>query len=574
MSRGTVVLVVVAAALALGLYLTRGETEELPSLTQPLLDGHQLFEAKTIVIRNQPEAQPIELARAGYRFDVLEPVRDVASGARLQSVAAVMDNAQVRRCYERPAITDDLREQLGLIEPRAAVRIDFDDGVVEFEIGSDGPLGEEVWLAMEGEIYQGSNALWSAIQGNPDDFREAVVFLNTPSSMRRARVTRLGAAEDEPDVIELERRGNEYWLARPVVDRAHHAAAQGFLGSLLGVHVGSFVAGNSMPRPRPDIAIEVDGQYGSERLTFWQQPDGLLLGHQSPREIDFTVNGRDLMRMLSVPAQQLRSRIVIPVEPEEIVRFRLDPGAGRGKAVVLERGAKELFELHQPVLNPGNPAAAAELLDVVHGLAVQEFVGDGGTGADLAKFGLDHDYFTVEVTARFQPRPTVLHLGRRDGELRYVRRADQPYVLAVSADAAAVFERPWSDFVDRHIYGLRASDIDQVVIGDGGDAVTYTRGEDRGWRLDGRPVPAFADLVDGVLADLTAKDVASVDAVGDLGEGIALRLLGRRGAELVSLTIYRPADPDAGMWVGCAGLGQLRFRLFQSGSDALRAYLR
>lgn len=540
--RAAVILAALVGLLWLGLLLTRDRDGADLDPTEPALRGHRLGEAVRLQVRGQPEAQPIVLERAaGHAFAMTEPMRDLASQARLAALAAAWDGARLVRVHSREDATPDLLRRLGLDPPRAALRATFPDADIAVELGDEGPLGEELWVRRDGIVYQGSKALLSTIAGTVDDYREPLLFQTDLALVREVRIERRPAG-GEREALALQRVGGGEWrLRQPLVARARADVSNSLVASVLGLQARQFVLGNVELRPEPDYAVDVEGAAGRESVRLWRQAGEVLLGHQSPRDVAFTLGAADCERLLRLPSEALRSRLLNPHAPDELMRIALDPGDG-GRVAVLQRGANQVFELHQPIRVAANPTAVAQLLEALTTLTAQEFVaGEPGQGEASA---LTDGGWRVELVGPHGGRPIELRLGRDDGELTYARRTDEPYAVKVPRASAAALRQGWTRFVALEVYRAASlAVIQRLRYVRGEQRRSYAKGEDGIWRGEGESDEAagVAEAVD-VLGDLVAVEALEPDQVDGLGPALAIDLRAGNDMALASFELFARGD--------------------------------
>jgi len=183
--RGTLILAVIVAGLAFALSQLSGEKTG-PDLTESALDDRSVLQADVVTIRNLLDVAPIELRRtSAYEFELAEPLRDLASAAKVREIASAWDTAQLAPAHQPEDVTEDLLAQTGLDRPRGELTLEYPDHKVHIEIGEGGPLGYDVFVRKNGAIYWASKALYTALAGTVDDYRDNRVFLTDPSEVRR-----------------------------------------------------------------------------------------------------------------------------------------------------------------------------------------------------------------------------------------------------------------------------------------------------------------------------------------------------------------------------------------------------
>ena len=536
--RSTLVLLVIVGGLGYATYLASGPEPTEADLTEAALDGRSLLEASRIDVRTQLDVQPIELHRVGgYAFELAEPVRDVAAASRIESVAGVWDGARLARAFEPEDVTDELLQQFGLDRPRGELRAVYPDREIHLEFGDDGAMGHDLYVRRDGVIYFASKALFTVLQGTANDFREPHLFVNQPGQVRKITVLRRESGADYSRLVLRQVQPGRYMLEEPIAARAYLAGAESFVANLLGLKVGIYERGNMMPQPTPDWTIEVDGVAGVEKLRLWRQPNTMLLGVQEPRQLAFLIEDRDYSRMFDVPAEMMRSRLLVPRAVTEIDHVKLDPGLGQ-RAAVLRRGRSGVLEVEEPVRKATNPTATGKLLKALASMTVEEFV--PGEPEDLAPFGLDAGYFTVEVRASADPRPIVVHLGATEGDHCYVRRADERNVVKVSADAIRDLRQPWVDYVDRQVYRYPAINVVELRYSRGEQSASFRRDSDGGW--SGPDGAVSSDDIESAVETLTHLDARKVldpaDAGASFESPLNVQVMGLNGVVFVQMSLF------------------------------------
>jgi hypothetical protein len=547
--RGLLALAVVVAALVVGLWLTRDEPDRVLRSAESVLGGRRLYDAERVVMQRSLDARAIHIVRdpAG-EFRVVEPLEDVASAAFLQSLAGVYDTAQ--KTLWRAAAEIDARalQQTGLDPPQAIVEVRYPDATFVLELGLEGPLGQDRFMRTEGAIWLVGRALYSAIQQNPDDVREHLLFRNPIEQIRRVSLSRK-LPDGKVEEVELERRGfDEFALLQPIACRADSSAAVRFFAVVGGMRLERFLD-ELNPMPEPDIVIEVEGGVEPlERLSIWPFEQGLI-GRQEPRGVAFTIRSSDYTGLFGMPVRDLRARALVPLAAADIAEVTIKP-PGEGPLVQLQRREGDQFALLQPIEAAAEPAAVNELLRATQQFEVQEFLDVGVQ--DLGEYGLAQGFLTVSLAARPPLRRQVtLHVGKVDGERAFVRRDDESFVGVVDAAGIAPLRLPWTSLMARSVVSLRdVNAVGAVRCAVRGSAEeTLFRRQEGTWRQEKGPgdKAAFvADVVDRV-CDLRAAEVIERSAVPgpDLeraaAQAITIELQRHNGEPLVALELL-PVD--------------------------------
>ncbi len=540
--RTSLVLVFLVALLGFVLWLTRedggGAGDGNRELQVSLLGGKHLLDADKIVFRSDRDMRPIHLERRDHRWHIVEPLVDFASSGRLMSLAQQYDTALLMRTYKPSEIDDDLLAQTGLDQPRGEVALYFGDDEIRVEIGDEGPLGG-VFIRMGQEIHRGGMALWGALQGIPDDFREHSVFETEFEEVERIAVMRKSGADDREESLVLERgRDGTIRLRDPIDVRVEQALAMQFIAEILGMRADQFLSGTMGLRPQPDFVVEVQGVSGKESLKVWVQGEESLIALVEPRGLEFSIKKSRYGQMLKIPAEQLRSRLLIPFPAEQASKLRIslvDPGA---KHLQFERGVGNLLKVTLPVHCQARATPVGKLIHALRNLGAHEFVSDPGPSAT---YGLDSGFLTVELTGPFDIRPTVLHIGKDAGEFTFVKRADEPHIVKAAKVHADVLRSPWTDFVALDIYRNDVpGQIARMVLKRADRSEIYVRGPDGQWRgSDDGSVNTDAETVAAELKDLKGVRVHALEAGIDAADQIEIELQTVEGSEIETLRLLR-----------------------------------
>jgi hypothetical protein len=485
---GLIVLLLLAGGLFYALRRTEQTAKREQVASESLLGGRRTLDALRIVLQRDPNAPALHVGRADATepFMLLEPIVDEASAAFLENVRGVLDTAQ--RFFDAPlAEVSALRlADMGLDQPRGHIEVRYPDKTFALDIGLEGPLHQDLFIKMDGNVYRTGLAVWSAIQANPDDVRERVLFRTDPDSIRRFVMRRRAGAANTEEVIELVRTGSEtFRLLQPLQTTADTQAAVALISFLTGMVAEQFLS-TLNPMPDWNVQVEVEGSRGTERLTLWQTPQGLI-GRQEPRDVEFTIKTVNYTRTFEVAVDELRQRWLVPMSLLDIVRVEIDPGQGQGpgqgERIQLRRAAGDAMALFQPIEVPTEPGPINDLLQATQKLQVKGYV--PGTPTDLAPFGLDRGFLTVSLHPRAQEnRPTVLHFGKSEGDVTYVKREDDPYVAKVATAAVDALRAPWHTYASRNAAVPPPSDVDAIRYHVGGATpVTFTR-KDGKWVRD------------------------------------------------------------------------------------------
>jgi Domain of unknown function (DUF4340) len=126
-------------------------------------------------------------------------------------------------------------------------------------------------------------------------------------------------------------------------------------------------------------------------------------------------------------ANDLRDRRLLgSLEPRDIKRVRVQAG---GQAMVLERSGDTEWRVLEPAKGAANSSKVDDLLYTLRSLRWKDIVAPDGQ--EPARFGLDAPSLEVALFRGDGGEITTIQVGKREGELAYIRTKAQPTVYSV-----------------------------------------------------------------------------------------------------------------------------------------------
>lgn len=151
-------------------------------------------------------------------------------------------------------VEDADRATSGLDEPRATVTLvtGRGDGAAEtvLEIGAEVPASSSTLAALAGtpEVYVVDGSIYSQVTRAPGDWRDRQIW-----SARRDEIDRLELVPAGGPAVVLARRGEDFWLDSPRVDRADRSAVEQLMTDLVGLSAQRFV---DAPEDLAELGLE------------------------------------------------------------------------------------------------------------------------------------------------------------------------------------------------------------------------------------------------------------------------------------------------------------------------------
>jgi hypothetical protein len=582
--RGILVLFALVVTLGVVLLLTDEKVPVAAQAESPVLDGRSLADA-TMVRWQFRDRSPIEIGRGSDgRFQMREPLVDVASAAHMKQICDAWESAQMRKA----PLADDAegRRQAGLEAPELTFLARFPDGRdIRVDVGAEGPLGTTRFLRAHGAIWEGGQALLESMRANPDDLREKAVFRNAFGAVEELRVEhRLDSGARE--ILHLKLAEGGWRLLTPVTGRADPAAARQFVTAVLSLRVDHFAPGIArMPETEPRLRITVQGQFGEEKLTLWDDRHELF-GALPGRGVLFHSTSQQYAQIFTNAGERLRARILLPFGGSafaEVVDLVVDPGQARAggddRMRLVRASPSDEWRLVEPVEAAAAPTPCNEALQAIQVLTAVEFRDEADSRrprAEDPRYGLQTGRLAVTARTASEAKSTTLWFGaeieRPDQKLANACRADEPDTVAlVPAAVVAVLRRPWLDYCS-----LRALLIGAVVERldlARPDGVTRTfQIEGDSWRRvgDAAARPEVGDFAQDELRDLVAARAVDARPARFERPDWTIRILRRNGDELAVLRVFDDGA-DRPLVVQPGARGPVAFELSARQSRDLRA---
>jgi hypothetical protein len=211
-----------------------------------------------------------------------------------------------------------------------------------------------------------------------------------------------------------------------LLTKLHDLRAQGFLGEDAAA-VGRLV-------PKPDIRVAMTDQAGAT-TTVVLAPSKETRGGAPSAYAAVAEKGpvvlvdAKLLGDLSRSANDLRDRRLLgALEPRDVKRVRLQSG---GQTMVIERKSDTEWRVLEPAKGAANGSKVDDLLFTLRALRWKEIVAP--EGQEPAKFGLDAPSLEVALFRGDGGEIATVQVGKREGELAYVRTKAQPAVYSIES---------------------------------------------------------------------------------------------------------------------------------------------
>jgi len=247
--RTLLILLLVVAGLVAFIWLYE---RELPSSDERAVQAKLLFhfdeedvtgleiewEGKRVLLERQGQEETAEettqaaRGRADGEWRLAEPLAARADDSLVASLLGSLTSMEKER-----TLADMNAAEAGLEEPRARVRVHLGDEVRELLIGSEVPASNTmiVGVAETDGFFVVADGIWSQLTREPGEWRDRDVFAG-----RRADVERISLTAGGQRLL-LARRGDDFWLESPLVDRADEEKVAKLIGDITSLRVEAFV---------------------------------------------------------------------------------------------------------------------------------------------------------------------------------------------------------------------------------------------------------------------------------------------------------------------------------------------
>ena len=554
--RAILILMVLVGALVGVLAWTDREAPAEARVETAALGGRSLGRATRIRWQFH-EREPVEIGRAADgRFQIQEPIVDIASAGYLTSIVNAWNSAQLLAV---PLEDDEAgRAQAGLAPPKLKFIVEWgDEQRLDIDVGDPGPLGETRFLRIDGKIWQGGNALLETMKVGLDDLREKQVFRHQLVQTNKLRVDQVNALGGR-EVVELARSGKEWLLRSPIQGRADPLAAQKFLTAVVSLRVDFFQPSIARrPDREPDIRIEVEGAFGREELELWVE-QGQVWGYLPERGHLFISDNRQYGKVFVNAANNLRARILVPMGEstfEQLAELVVDPGQGRGDRVRLRRESQSSpWQLLEPVEYAARATPVNEAAHALQRLIARKFVtatdGERPRASD-PRYGMNGARWSLSTRRIHESQlHTVWFGGDADvvaaEPLVYCARSDEPdNVALVPKVALETLQRAWTIYCDKTIL-KQAAQVERLDLQHrDGRSRSFRIQDDGSWKLVGedRDRSEVGEFVEDTLRDFVGKEAV------DMREGYGAHdwefVLMRRNGDALGRARVWDAGPDA-----------------------------
>jgi hypothetical protein len=292
-----------------------------------------------------------------------------------------------------------------------------------------------VYVMREGEpgVMLAPDELWSALPKTVAVLRDKVVVAYAADKLNRVELIHARGT------VTLEKDGSAWKLTAPEALKADSGAVNAVLWRLRDLRASGFLADAADEIPRhlgtPDVTVKLWEEGATEPKTLLLKASKETRGGRPAAVAAVAGQGPVVLvdgkavEDLSRTALDLRDKSILPAfEASDVKRAQVTVA---GKRVVVERKSDSAWRLVEPSRGAAKDAQVTNLILAMKALRWREIAAPAG--AEGARFGLDQPEAVVTFAKADGADIATLEVGRREGDLTYVRLKGAPAVYAVDS---------------------------------------------------------------------------------------------------------------------------------------------
>jgi len=400
------------------------------------------FRDKTIIAFDKKAVTGLDVEVQGDRFSV---AADESGGWQITKpsvyradrdmISDLLDKLESAKVKEFVADGAPLA-QYGLDKP-ARVTVwtgkDKDRSSKGLLFGRTEPAKQGIYVMRDSDtsVMLAPEEVWKAVPKTVAALRDKVVVAYAYDKANRVEVTSARGS------VTLEKDGSGWKITAPEALKADSGAVSNLLWKIRDLRATGFVAEGpgevSRYLAKPDVTVRIWEEGAKEPKTllvrpFTEKPGGTptavaAVQGQGPVMLVDAKAVEDLSRT----AADLRDRSIFPAfDLPDVKRVRLTAG---GKPMVVDRTGDNEWKVAEPAKGPAKEARVSNLLMTLKTLRWKEIVSPKGD--DAARYGLDRPELEVSIGKAGDAEVGTLLVGKREGDLSYVRLKSAPAIYAV-----------------------------------------------------------------------------------------------------------------------------------------------
>jgi hypothetical protein len=411
----------------------------LRDATKPVAD----FRDRTILAFDSKDVSGFEVVLPDQTLAVEgEPrswriTRPVALRADHDTVTEFLDRLTGQKVKEFVTDGSSARDPYGLEHPaRITVYTGRDKDRVSrtLLLGKVDPAKKAVYATRPGEsgVLLLPEEVWNHVPKNVGVLRNKSVV-----EVDRDKVAKL-EIESPKGSVTLSRDNDQWKIVAPQALAADQVEVGAVLTKLSDLRAQGFLSddasGVARYLPRPEVRVALTDQAGGT-ITVLLAPSTEKRGGTPSAYAAVAGKGpvtlvdAKALADLGRSANDLRDRRLLgALELRDVKRVRIQAG---GQSMVLERSGDAAWRMLEPTKGAANNQKVDDLLYTLRSLRWKDIA--AADGQDAARFGLDAPSLEIALFRADGGELATVQIGKRDGDLAYVRTKSQPAVYSVES---------------------------------------------------------------------------------------------------------------------------------------------
>jgi hypothetical protein len=368
-----------------------------------------------------------------------------------------------------------------------------------------------VLLVVAGAIY----AFIHFFESKQPTSREAVERAGRVVQFDRDKITRISIRTNDSK-IDLEKRGDAWFLEKPVKDRADSLAISQLFTTAEALKSEGAIppeksAGDKDPLKdfglvNPETRLIFSG--GSKPIEILFGKDAAVEGKLYVRLEDSKtahVIGNDLKTQITKKPDDFRDHKLTDILSTQVGKVLFKTAAGE---IEVEKKDQH-WSLAKPFKARGNDQKIGDLIAQAANARVESFVADS---SNLPSFGLQEPRGSVALTTEGSKDPVVLQFGaplEKDTDKIYVKLSTRDSVLVVPKALDGLLETKPNDVRDRNLLRVESDIVDRITIESAGKEKIILARKAESWvrKVDGKDQPINAAAARKLLSELQGAQV-------------------------------------------------------------------
>jgi Domain of unknown function (DUF4340) len=296
----------------------------------------------------------------------------------------------------------------------------------------DAKKGVYAMRAGESSVLLLPDEVWKQVPKNVAVLRDKSVVQLDRDKLARIEV------DGPKGAVTVAREGDQWKIVAPQALPADQVEVGALITKVADLRAQGFLSedASAIARylPKPEVRVALTDQVGATTTVLLAPSHETRGGAASAYAAvagkgPVTLVDAKTLAELGRSAADLRDRrIVAGLEPRDVKRIRLQAG---GQTMVLERKNETEWRVLEPAKGAANTQKVDDLLYALRGLRFKDVVAPDGQ--EPARYGLDAPSLEVALFRGDGGEIATVQVGKREGDLAYVRTKGQPAVYSVES---------------------------------------------------------------------------------------------------------------------------------------------